>query len=418
MISVLIVDDNAEKAQKVRAVVDRVAYDGSAIIEIAVSANEALNALHGTYFDVVVVDVCLPIGVGEPASDDGGTFLLDSLMHRSGIRRPGYIIGLTAYDHLADSYRATFVKEGWQLLQYKAADPSWATNMMRILTNHVPQKVVTESSYQTDVGIVCALHKIELEAVLGVLQDYDRASVEGDGTIYYKGLFADGKKSVSVVAAASSEMGMTCATATSMNMINAFRPKYLAMAGIAAGVSGDYGDILIADQSWDYGSGKNLRKKGARKSIFLPAPSGIPIDADLKSQLINFAADESRLASIRAQWQESVVPLKLRATVGPVASGAAVVENRQIVEEIKEHNRKVIGVEMETYGVFTAARMCTVPRPRAMSIKSICDFADSDKDDEYQRYAAFTSARFLREFALEYCGASIVQRDIRRDARK
>jgi hypothetical protein len=36
-----------------------------------------------------------------------------------------------------------------------------------------------------------------------------------------------------------------------------------------------------------------------------------------------------------------------------------------------------------------------------MSFKSVCDFADGDKGDTYQKYAAFTSANFLYEFAID-----------------
>jgi nucleoside phosphorylase len=85
-----------------------------------------------------------------------------------------------------------------------------------------------------------------------------------------------------------------------------------------------------------------------------------------------------------------------------VASGAAVLQNKETVKQIVSHNRKVIGVEMETYGVFMAARLCSDPKPVAMSMKSVCDFADKDKGDDYQRYAAYTSTRFLHEFALEW----------------
>ena len=53
---------------------------------------------------------------------------------------------------------------------------------------------------------------------------------------------------------------------------------------------------------------------------------------------------------------------------------------------------------METYGVLYAANHCTKPRPIAFSIKSVCDFADSKKNDNYQNYAAHTSANVLYEF--------------------
>jgi len=87
--------------------------------------------------------------------------------------------------------------------------------------------------------------------------------------------------------------------------------------------------------------------------------------------------------------------------MGPVASGAAVIQDKTVIDEIVARNRKLIGVEMETYGVYLAANATRGPKPLAMSSKSICDFGDLGKNDDYQKYAAYTSAKFVYEFALD-----------------
>jgi nucleoside phosphorylase len=92
----------------------------------------------------------------------------------------------------------------------------------------------------------------------------------------------------------------------------------------------------------------------------------------------------------------------LRAVLGPVGSGAAVVEDKSLVANVKGHARKLIGIEMETYGAFYAAQNCCKPRPSAFAIKSVVDFADGQKDDSVHEYAAFTSAQYLWRFAHEY----------------
>ena len=40
---------------------------------------------------------------------------------------------------------------------------------------------------------------------------------------------------------------------------------------------------------------------------------------------------------------------------------------------------------MESYGIFYAAANATHPKPKAIVIKSICDYADSKKSDQYQK---------------------------------
>jgi nucleoside phosphorylase len=51
---------------------------------------------------------------------------------------------------------------------------------------------------------------------------------------------------------------------------------------------------------------------------------------------------------------------------------------------------------MESYSVFYAAQNSTDPKPKAIVIKSICDFADSEKSDKYQKFAAYTSSQFAK----------------------
>jgi nucleoside phosphorylase len=85
-------------------------------------------------------------------------------------------------------------------------------------------------------------------------------------------------------------MGMTAAATLSMKLIYKFQPKYLVMTGIAAGVKDDdkrnYGDILIADQTYDYGSGK-IMKTGDIET-FRPAPQPVVLDSGLKAKFQNF----------------------------------------------------------------------------------------------------------------------------------
>jgi nucleoside phosphorylase len=57
---------------------------------------------------------------------------------------------------------------------------------------------------------------------------------------------------------------------------------------------------------------------------------------------------------------------------------------------------------MEAYGVYLAAQECSLPRPTCFSLKSVVDFADGDKNDRYQKYAAYTSAQTLKHFIETY----------------
>jgi nucleoside phosphorylase len=204
--------------------------------------------------------------------------------------------------------------------------------------------------------------------------------------------------SARVVAAAAIEMGMPASAALVTKLVMQYRPRFLAMAGIAAGVDLNFGDIIVAEQCWDYGSGK-LKTTAEGSSHFAPAPNYIPLEAGMKERLDYFLTHRKHLvAGIQSRWLGNPVGHALRAVSGPVASGAAVVENEAAINAIREHNRKVIGVEMEIYASYLAAKVAPDPRPRTFAAKSVCDFGKPPKTDEYQRYAAFTSAQFVFEF--------------------
>jgi nucleoside phosphorylase len=68
------------------------------------------------------------------------------------------------------------------------------------------------------------------------------------------------------------------------------------------------------------------------------------------------------------------------------------------VDSIRTHHRKLIGLDMETYGVYHSAKNFSFSGATiGISIKSISDFADEVKNDKYRQYAAFTSANFIYE---------------------
>jgi nucleoside phosphorylase len=171
------------------------------------------------------------------------------------------------------------------------------------------------------------------------------------------------------------------------------------MTGIAAGVVGEanLGDILVADPSWDWGSGKLTIKDGAVK--FLSEPVQIPLDPEISSRMRKLALSRTCLDEIYTAWKDGTRPphdLQLR--IGPIASGAVVLEDPATVELIRTQNRKTIGIEMEAFGVMSASFYAGKNRPRTVVIKSVCDFADPQKNNEWQTYAAYTSAAFLDKF--------------------
>lgn len=403
MISVLIVDDDERKRNRIAEVLHNALGDHCKW-QIAVSASGAASLLEENDFNLLILDINLPVRDQEEPKRDGGMRLLRNLV-RGGprLRRPQHIVGLTAYEDLIESFENDFESESWQLLKYEATSNEWQdvlSNRAVYIAGAVDQGRKQEQ-YITDLAIVTALKAIELDAVLDLPAQWETQQVDGDDSFYHVGCFERDSRRISVVCAASIEMGMTAAACLSHKIVQNFRPRYLAIAGIAAGVDANFGDIIVADQSWDYGSGK-VYSDGEHESEFRPAPNYIAIDAELKEKAQFFAQErKDSVSGIRESWKGNKPETALQVRVGPMASGAAVVESAEAIEAIKRHNRKVIAVEMEAYGVYLACRTVTTPRPKCFAAKAVCDFGTPPKTDDHQRYAAYTSASFVYEFALD-----------------
>ena len=128
----------------------------------------------------------------------------------------------------------------------------------------------------------------------------------------------------------------------------------------------------------------------------MSSPTQIALDPDLHSLLQALAAKKSYVNEIFVNWKGKVTPPNsLSMHIGPIASGAVVLEDPDTVELIKQQNRNTIGVEMEAFGVMSAAYYGGDSRPKGLVVKSVCDFADPAKNNDWQEYAAYTSARMV-----------------------
>lgn len=402
MIAILVVDDDAAKMSRVTELCSTVLDGYDVQMASAATVSAALRKMRNIQYDLMILDLNLPMREGDTPRNDGGVRILHSIAkRRPGLQSPKHIVGLSAYDELVVSESQHFAAEMWSLLKYDASSDEWERKLAAKLL-HLATSGQSQVGYRTDLAIITALHSVELEAVLALPVKWKPDAPSGDDTIYHQGEFV-GSQNLSVVCAASTEMGMSAAAALASKMIVEFRPRFICMVGIAAGARTSYsfGDVLVATHAYDYGAGKTIRSRKG-KSIFQPAPEPIEISRWIRSRVEVFRMDPSAGSALTKDWATDVAGRLPVVRPGPFATGAAVVANRAIIKAILAKNRKVIAIEMEVYGVLMAAKVATQPRPLAFAMKSVCDFGGRRKDDRYQAYAAHTSARCLYEFALKY----------------
>ena len=285
-------------------------------------------------------------------------------------------------------------------IQWKLTDAG--LERLRAQSGLALQAALQETRYDADIAFICALQSPELDALIGALGGASAWSeVEDSGfTHLYQSarLQTDSDKSLKVVATVSTSMGLTAASIATTQMAMRFRPRIVVMVGIAAGTrSGNkqFGDVLVADPSVDYNSGKVVIENGIRG--FQPDPYPIGLNPRLRSVLNRYASRSQVFTDIRAGWTGSVPLVANRVHVGPLGAADQVVDDATRVREIQQNWRKLIGVEMETYGVYRACYEAPEPKPRFVSFKSVCDFA-AEKSDSWQGYAAYFAAEFAVRF--------------------
>lgn len=279
------------------------------------------------------------------------------------------------------------------------------TSGIEYLIKNVPNlelksKILPE--YGIDIGIICALEFPEFEAVVNASGGETKWSELNDARyshVYRKTeLTTSTGEKLKVVGVTSTSMGLTAAAIATTQLAMQFKPRIIAMIGIAAGTNDgrmSFGDILIADPSIDYASGKISSTNGKRE--FKPDPYPLGLSARLRSLLQRYRGDHELLLQIKKKWKGPIPSQKIQLHIGPVGAADQVIDDPSRITEIQLNWRKLIGVEMETYGVYRAAHESPEPKPRYVSFKSICDFAKM-KDDSWQQYAAFTAAEFALRF--------------------
>lgn len=405
MLKIIVVEDNPNKKEKIQKFIESSIDIPKSNIEYASDVKSAKNLIYRKSYDFMILDLVLPLDSDDEPSPENGISFLNDIHSNPQIKPITHIVGLTEFSEHLEKFRIKFEKFVWQLIDYKAEEVDWQEKLKNLLFHLI--KVRSEFlqrdnlDYDYDIAIITALHDPELTQVLALDGKWDELKFGNDATRYYRGVFRNEKKSFKIVATSSPQMGMVASSTLCMKIIHNFRPKYIFMTGIAAGVKGEvnYGDILVADQTYDGTSGKIITKESGEKG-FSPNPTTLSLDADLKEKVRTYESKTRYFFELKEKWQGNKPETDLKIKVGPVVSVPYVIQNADELINLKDHQRKLIGLEMEIFGVFYSANNGFNPKPKPMAIKSVCDFGDKEKGDNYQKYAAFTSAQFMYDFIL------------------
>jgi len=400
--NVLIVDDTHKKVEKVFEVLTSIDQAVQVVHETNIAS--ARRRMRADKFDLLLIDLKLPSNAGASPTERGGLEFFDLLLLDNKSKFPGEVLFVTSEDGLFAEMQDEVLKRGCSICEVSDRAVDWITCLSGKAT--LALKRASRSNPKVDVAVVTALGS-ELDAVL--LMDYGWVDyrVTGDPTLYHFGKIPlPNGESRSIVAASALRKGMAASAAIATKLVLNFEPSILAMTGICAGVKGkaNLGDVVVGSPTWDWGSGKHAETDDG-SNVFRLSPK----QADLGIGIENMCDEISRCATFSARvrdgWRKDFPPGTFACHVGPMASGASVIANESVALEIANQNRDLIAIEMEAFAVMVATEYSTTRPTVGIAIKSVCDYADSQKNDGWQPYAAYTSASFADELFKRFLSA-------------
>ena len=362
-------------------------------MDTALCTADAIARLGETQYDLFIADLVVPASLGGDVDEAYAVDLFQQIDEGMGnIIRPTYCVAISAAEGLTAVSKDFFIGRPWGILKYDESNDEFRSTIAKICEFIGQEKVSAPSQRTCDVFIVTALLDPEFSAIENspgpgwtALEPLDGSQLIRFGELEVMG------KTVKLAAAFAPRMGPVSSAVLTVKAISKLRPKMIVMCGICAGVPSKaaIGDVIAADFSWDWQSGKYVDKNG--DEVFEIAPHQVAIDDRLRPLLTHLKRDDDFWKSLAPLAVEAGVQLP-KLVIGPMASGSAVLADARVSDRIKSsQHRSVAGLDMEVYGVYAAAYACD-PEIRFIALKAVCDNGDKQKDDKYQTYAARVSA--------------------------
>lgn len=196
-----------------------------------------------------------------------------------------------------------------------------------------------------------------------------------------------GDQEIRLISVLAEQMGAESAHQSAGASIEKFTPDVVFVVGIAGGISKDValGDVVISNQIIDVLQNNKISTSGSEINLDF-APNFYDIDAELISSF-NFFSVHPQYKSQYNDWRleggcqmdkassgsiESDLPKLL---IGPVACGPVSASER-FNDKLRKIHRKVLAIETESGGVFSALAKSRIP---SIAVRGISDLADEDK---------------------------------------
>lgn len=408
MIQILIIEDTESKISRIKTVIEANCGIPVENLTIARSINAGRLLLCENEYDLLILDLVLPLNDGEEPDQEESPKFIDEIYSNNLINIPNQIIGLTQHDSYFNDLKVRFEDKVWYLVKYEISKNDWITKLqnkiihLRKNKESIFKSVLNKNKF--DIGIICALPEefFQLKEAFNKIK-WEKLDFESPFDLYSASINTLYGNSYKIIAGCVGRPGVSATSILSTTMYNIFKIDYLFMTGFCAGFESDdiaFGDIVIAESIQDYSVGKIIDDETGNLKL-LKELQQIPANFQLTTKINTFISDESNIEKISSTLKK-VNLLKgrenIKAIIGPTVCGPFVITSETLMKKLKSDARKLKSLDMEGFGLYLTSHILN---KKCLWIKSIADFANSKKGDEHHIMCSYASAFFLYHFIKE-----------------
>jgi len=387
------VDDNSARSIEVKVLLVAAGFKESQV-NTCTSISSAIKHFIQNRVDLLLTDISIPQIEGDQPLANGGQELLRQLDElKPEVSEARWTLAITAYENSEKLTSIDFRHRLVSVLNTATGSNDWKAQISTFASRILTSDDFEKNRKNVDICLITALRTPELEGVLKLPIKWGLRSVSRFFANQYSGTLEVENNSLTVEAFTYDKMGLVAMSYLTSSILSEFRPKVMILTGICAGISDSVrlGDIVVAESSWNWQAGKQREGDDFKfDSDALTASASLLANARHQSDSEDLRVRLMKIGQ-HINSQKNIVPA---IHFGPMASGSVVVADSSLKANITAQNRKVLALDMEAYAFYASQRFSHVDGTKFLTIKSVCDRADSSKADEIQILCSLRSAIF------------------------
>lgn len=317
------------------------------------------------------------------------------------------------FNHFINEKMKILIKNEQETIKNKISKFTGRSNIIKM-----PKKLASNSVEKSEKPLekaeiaILTVIPTELHAARKAININLRQRVKmPDGTVYYHGAIPTKllNSSYRIVLTCIGGAGNSGAAATTMAVINHYKPHVVFLVGIAAGIRGKVriGQVVFSDRVVAYEPAVLVADDAGHRVESRPEIERVA--HSILQDLVTYVPEPKRINKVfrriggifpspspgqECEFKDHVVD-SIEATTATIASGDKLLRDPEKFLEIRKIHGKIEVGEMEASGVVEACRHGRVPW---LIVRGISDFGDQFKNDLFHRFAASTAASVLSDF--------------------